>query len=169
MIHKFKGYVPKINNTSFIANSAEIIGQVFINENASVWFGAILRGDDNKIYIGKGSNIQDNCVLHASEKNGIVDVGENVTVGHGAILHGCKISSNCLIGMGAIVLDGAEIGENTIIGAGSLITSNIKVPAGVLCMGSPGKVIRQLTEEEIMSIENSSRHYINAIKDYKNS
>ncbi|MBC8059859.1 MAG: gamma carbonic anhydrase family protein [Clostridiaceae bacterium] len=166
MIHKFRGIVPQVHKSCFVAESAQIIGEAVLKQDASVWFGAVVRADDNKINIGKGSNIQDNCILHSSIKEGNIVIGEKVTVGHGAILHGCKINNNCLIGMGAIILDGAEIGENTIIGAGSLVTSNKNIPAGVLCLGSPARVIRELTEEEIQAIADSAKHYIDIISEY---
>lgn len=167
MIHKFKGILPEIHKSCYVAQSAEIIGSAVLAQDSSVWFGAVIRADDNKIYIGKGSNIQDNCILHSSVKNGVIDIGDKVTVGHGAILHGCKINNNSLIGMGSIILDGVEIGENTIIGAGSLVTSNKNIPSGVLCMGSPAKVIRELTENEINYINESAKHYINIISEYR--
>lgn len=167
MIHKFKGILPEIHKSCYVAKSAEIIGEVVLEQDVSVWFGAVIRADDNKIHIGKGSNIQDNCILHSSINEGNIFIGEKVTVGHGAILHGCKINNNSLIGMGAIILDGAEIGENTIIGAGSLITSNKNIPSGVLCMGSPAKLVRKLTQEEIHSINESAKHYINIISEYR--
>ena len=167
MIHKFRGVLPEIHKSCYVAESAQIIGEVVLEQDVSIWFGAVIRADDNKICIGKGSNIQDNCVLHSSVNDGYVNIGEGVTVGHGVILHGCKINNNSLIGMGTIILDGAEIGENTIIGAGSLVTSNKNIPAGVLCMGSPAKVIRKLTEKELHYIKESSNHYIDIISKYR--
>ena len=167
MIHKFKGMVPEIHKSCYVAESAEIIGEVVLEEDVSIWFGAVIRADDNKIFIGKGSNIQDNCILHSSINYGNIVIGENVTVGHGVILHGCKISNNSLIGMGSIILDGAEIGENTIIGAGSLVTMNKKIPGGVLCMGSPAKVIRNLTKEDLDYINEGAKNYINIISEYR--
>lgn len=166
MIRNFKDNVPKIHESCFIADSADIIGKVNIEEKCSIWFGAVLRGDCNSIHIGKGTNIQDNCTVHVG-LNVSVEVGEYVTVGHNAIVHGCKIGDNCLIGMGAIILNGAEIGSDTIIGAGSLVTSGKKIPSGVLCIGSPAKVVRELTEEEKKNISVSSMHYIEEAKEYK--
>ncbi len=165
MIHKFGEYAPIIHDSCLITDSAEVIGEVFIEEKVSVWFNAVIRADDNKIFIGKGSNIQDNCTLHTGVMDDIY-IGENVTVGHGAIVHGCKINNNCIIGMGAIILDGAEIGENTIIGAGSVVTSNKVIPSGVLCIGSPAKVVRELTEDDLMMNEKSAEHYSNLIEAY---
>ncbi|OFI05469.1 2,3,4,5-tetrahydropyridine-2,6-dicarboxylate N-acetyltransferase [Clostridium acetireducens DSM 10703] len=167
MIGKFNDKYPKVHSQCFIAKSAEVIGEVYLEENSSIWFGSVVRADTNKIYIGKGSNIQDNCTVHINQGDSPVKIGENVTVGHGAILHGCIIGDNSLIGMGAIILDNVEIGENTIIGAGSLVTSNKKIPSGVLCMGSPAKVIRNLTKEEIYSLKENAEHYMEMAKEYK--
>lgn len=166
MIRNYKDNVPKIHESCFVAESADIIGRVALEENCSIWFGAVLRGDCNSIHIGKGSNIQDNCTIHVGHKE-VVEIGEYVTIGHNAIIHGCKIGSHTLIGMGAIILNNAEIGEETIIGAGSLVASNKKIPSGVLCMGSPAKVIRELTEEERVYIRESAKFYLNEIKEYK--
>ena len=166
MIYEFSGKNPIIKKNVFVANSADLIGDVILEENSTVLFGAVLRGDINSIYVGSGSNIQDNCILHVDVGDLNIHIGENVTVGHGSILHGCKINDNSLIGMGSIILNGVEIGSNTIIGAGSLITSNKKIPSGVLCMGSPAKVIRELSEEEISSIKKSAEEYIHLNKKF---
>lgn len=166
MIYKYKGSNPLIDKSAFIAPSADIIGNVTVESNCSIWFGAVLRGDCNPIFIGSGTNIQDNSTVHVGHKE-CVQIGKNVTVGHNAIIHGCKIGDNTLIGMGATILNNAEIGANTIIGAGSLVTSNKKIPSGVLCMGSPAKVIRNLTENELASLKTSAQHYINEAKEYK--
>ena len=167
MLYKFRGYKPKISESSFIAGSADIIGNVTIEDDASIWFGAVLRGDVNSVRIGRGTNIQDNCTIHVHEDNSFVNVGEYVTVGHNVTLHGCKIGKFSLIGMGSIVLDGAEIGEQTMIGAGSLVTSNKVIPSGVLCVGSPAKVVRELTDEEKLSLRDSADNYIDLSKEYK--
>lgn len=167
MLKNYKDNKPKVHESCFVADTAEVIGKVTLEEDASVWFGAVVRGDSNSIYIGKGSNIQDNCTVHANINGTPTEVGEYVTVGHNVILHGCKIGSFSLIGMGSIILDGAEIGEEVMVGAGSLVTGNKKIPSGVLCMGSPAKVIRELTEEERMSLRESAQHYIDEAKDYK--
>ncbi|APQ96155.1 gamma carbonic anhydrase family protein [Clostridium botulinum] len=166
MIYEYNGKKPIIKKNVFLAKSADLIGDVVLEENCIVLFGAVLRGDINSIHIGNGSNVQDNCILHVDEGDFNIYIGDNVTVGHGAILHGCKINDNSLIGMGAIILNGAEIGSNTIIGAGSLITSNKKIPSGVLCMGSPAKVIRKLNEEEIASIKESAEDYLTLNKNF---
>ena len=165
MIHQFDGQIPNVHKDSFIASSADIIGNVRIGEHSNIWFGAVLRGDTDCISIGAYTNIQDNSTVHIDE-NFPVNIGDYVTVGHNSILHGCKISNNTLIGMGSTVLNGAEIGEYTIIGAGSLVTQGKKIPAGVLCMGVPAKVIRELTIEEKESIKESAKHYVELSEKY---
>ena len=159
MIHQFDGQIPKVHKDSFIASSADVIGNVFIGQYSNIWFGAVLRGDIDYISIGAYSNVQDNCTVHIDE-NFPANIGDYVTIGHNSILHGCKISSNTLIGMGSTILNGAEIGEYTIIGAGSLVTQGKKIPSGVLCMGVPAKVIRELTIEEKESLKKSAEHYV---------
>lgn len=166
MIHNYRDDMPRIHENCFIAPSADIIGKVTLEEDSSIWFGAVLRGDCNSIHIGKGSNIQDNCTVHVGHDEP-VEIGEYVTIGHNAIIHGCKIGSHTLIGMGATISNNVEIGEGTIIGAGSLVTSNKKIPSGVLCMGSPAKVIRELTEDEKQLIRDSAKFYLDESKEYK--
>jgi carbonic anhydrase/acetyltransferase-like protein (isoleucine patch superfamily) len=165
MILDFDNIKPTIHEDAFIAHSADIIGRVRIEKDASIWFGTVVRGDINQINILEGSNIQDNSVIHVDEKHS-VNIGRNVTVGHGVILHGCTIEENCLIGMGSVILNGAKIGNNTIVAAGSLIAQNKEIPSGVLCMGSPAKVVRDLTEEEIESIRIAAKKYIETSKKY---
>lgn len=167
MIINFKNMKPNISEGCFIAESAQVIGDLTLGKNSSIWFGAVVRADVNKIFIGNGTNIQDNSTIHVNRSGPMVEIGDNVTIGHNVVLHGCKIQNNCLIGMGAIILDGAQIGENTIIGAGSLVTSNKIIPSGVLCMGSPARVIRNLTESEITANKNNAIHYVNLSKEYK--
>lgn len=128
MIYSYDDKKPNIHSSVFIAKSADIIGDVNIDKNSSVWFGAVIRGDSNYIRIGEGTNIQDNSVLHTNTYDNGIDIKNNVTIGHGVILHGCTINSNCIIGMGATILDDVEIGEYTIVGANSLITSGKKIP-----------------------------------------
>lgn len=165
MIIDYLDNKPEINSESFCAPNATIIGKCIINKDAGIWFNTVLRADNEVINIGEGTNIQDNCTVHV-DYGYPVNVGKNVTVGHNVVLHGCKIGDNSLIGMGSILLDGVEIGENVIIGAGSLVTSGKKIPAGVLCLGSPAKIIRELTDEEIKSIKESAKHYVEKSKDY---
>ncbi|HSN58629.1 MAG TPA: gamma carbonic anhydrase family protein, partial [Clostridiaceae bacterium] len=133
----------------------------------SIWFGAVLRGDLNKIHIGKGSNIQDNSTIHVDADGPGTVVGEYVTIGHNSVLHGCSIGSYSMVGMGAVVLEGAVVGEETIIGAGSLVTSNNIIPSGVLCIGSPAKVIRELTDEEKTALRKNAMDYIELANEYK--
>ena len=159
MIHQFDGEIPTVHKQSFVAISADVIGNVFIGQHSNIWFGAVLRGDMDHISIGTYSNIQDNCTVH-TDKNFPVHIGDYVTIGHNSIIHGCKISNNTLIGMGSTILDGAVIGEYTIIGAGSLVTQGKKIPSGVLCMGVPAKVIRELTIEEKEGLIKSAEHYV---------
>lgn len=149
---------PQVDSSSFIAAGARIIGNVTIGANASIWFNTVLRGDVHPITVGQYTNIQDNCTVHVLHDTPAV-IGEYVTVGHGAILHGCTIASNCLIGMGAIILSYATIGENCIIGAGSLIPERKKIPPNSLVVGSPGKIVRTVSPEEILAIHQSALIY----------
>lgn len=167
MIYKYEDKYPKIHESAFVAESADIIGNVVIEEDCSIWFGAVLRGDENYIRVGKGTNIQDNCTVHIAGEKYSTEIGEYVTVGHGAIVHACKVGNYCLIGMGAIVLDGSEIGDYTIIGAGSVVTGGKKIPSGVMVLGSPGRVVRELTEEEKKNLEQSAKNYIDLSKKFK--
>ncbi len=166
MIHPFKGNSPKIDDSAFVVESAQIIGDVIIGEESSVWFNAVIRGDVNHIQIGNHTNIQDGCVLHVARKTLPLIVGDEVTVGHNVTLHACTIGSRCLIGMGAVVMDGAEIGEHSIVGAGALVTPGTKIPPGSLVLGSPAKVKRELTEEEKRGIRESAANYVGDIENY---
>ena len=154
MIKEFEGIMPEIDESVFVAESADIIGDVKIGKNSSVWYNTVLRGDEHAIRIGKNTNIQDGTVVHVGLDVDTV-IGDNVTVGHNALVHGCKIGNNSLVGMGAIVLNGAEIGEFCMIGAGALVTQNKKFPDGMLIIGSPAKAVRELTEEEKQSLVKS--------------
>jgi carbonic anhydrase/acetyltransferase-like protein (isoleucine patch superfamily) len=151
------------NNSYWVADTARVIGNVVINELVSIWFGAIIRGDNERIVVGRGSNIQENCVLHTDMGYPLI-VKSNCTIGHAAILHGCRVGVNTLIGMGSIVLNGAIIGDNCLIGAGTLITEGKIIPDGVLVMGAPGKVIRNLKETELDEIKKAAISYQNKIK-----
>lgn len=144
----FLDKLPRIAPTAFVAGNATIIGDVEIEEGASIWFGAVLRGDVGPIRIGKRSNIQDLAVVHTTTGLSEAIVGEDVTVGHGCILHGCRIGNRVLVGMGSILLDNAVIGDDAVIGAGSLVTARMVIPAGSLVMGRPAKVVREATEQE---------------------
>lgn len=165
MIILYKNYKPNIGKNTFIAENSIVVGRCFIGENCSIWYNTVLRADVNEIIIGNGTNIQDGCVVHCAQDFKSI-IGENVTVGHNAIIHGCTIGSNCLIGMGATILEGANIGNNVIVGANSLITSDKTIPSGVLVMGSPAKVVRELTSEEIERVCRSAKSYISLSKEY---
>lgn len=165
MIKAYKHYRPHIEKSVFLAENSTIIGRCFIEEDCSIWFNAVLRADINEIRLGKGTNIQDGCIVHC-DRDYPAHIGGNVTVGHNAIIHGCTIGRNCLIGMGTTILDGAIIGDNVIVGANSLITSGKVIPPGVLVMGSPAKVVRELTPEEIEEIGRSVSGYIELSKEY---
>ena len=151
--------MPKLHKSVYIAPGAQIVGDVTIEENASVWYNAVIRGDAAPIRIGCGSNIQDGCILHVDEGMPLT-IEDGVTIGHGAILHGCRIESQSLIGMGAILLNGCHVGKDCIIGAGALLTQGTRIPDGMLALGSPAKVIRPLTEQEKESIRNNGEEYI---------
>ena len=166
MIKSVMGKTPIVHESCFIAENSVIVGDIEINEDANIWYGAALRSDMSYLKVGKNTNIQENSTVH-NDFGFPTIIGENVTIGHNAIIHGCKISNNVLIGMGSIILNDAEIGENTIIGAGSLVTQGKKIPSGVLCMGSPAKVIRELTKEEIESIDKSAKEYVKLSKKHK--
>lgn len=172
MITPYLDIYPKIEKDVFIASSADIIGDVLLGADSSVWFGCVIRGDINSIHIGKNTNIQDLSMIHVDHytKEDKSDghptyIGDNVTIGHKVMLHGCIVGDACLIGMSSTILDGAIIGQESIVGAGSLITKNKIFPPRSLIMGSPAKVIRELSGEEIDSLYESARNYV----EYKNS
>jgi carbonic anhydrase/acetyltransferase-like protein (isoleucine patch superfamily) len=148
MIEKYLDYEPKIGKDVYVAPTALVLGRVTLGDRANVWPGVVLRGDINEIIVGEYTNIQDLCVGHLEDDLPLV-VGSYVTVGHGAILHACEVGDGCLIGMGAIVLNGATIGEGSTLGAGSLVPPGKKIPPGVLAIGSPAKVARKLSDDEI--------------------
>jgi carbonic anhydrase/acetyltransferase-like protein (isoleucine patch superfamily) len=158
-IHPFKSHIPVISPQSFIAPDAWIIGQVEIAEHASIFFNVVLRGDIQKISVGTGTNLQEHVLVHTSHGMSDARIGANVTVGHRAIIHGCTIGDTCLIGMGATILDNAEIGEFSIIGAHTLIPKGMSVPARSLVMGTPGKIIRSITENEERELLLSADRY----------
>jgi len=173
MIKAFKGVSPKIDESAFVADNAVIIGNVEIAANASVWYGVTIRGDINTIKIGKDSNIQEHSIIHVDplvpgSDKGATIIGERVTVGHGAILHACKIGDNCLIGMGAIVLSGAQIGEGSIIGSAALVPEGKVVPPRSLVVGIPGVVKSQIDENKLERIRESAAHYVEISREHKN-
>lgn len=166
MILELDNIKPKIHENTFIANSADIIGNVEIFENVSIWFGAVLRGDVEKIVIGKNSNIQDNSTVHTDFGIPCI-IGENVTVGHNVVLHSCNISDNVIVGMGSTILNGAKIAKNCLVGANSLVTHKLEYEEGVLILGNPAKIVRILTDEEIEHIVKNANHYVENAKRYK--
>ena len=167
MIKPYNGVFPKIHPTAFIADSAEVIGNVTIGEESSIWFQTVVRGDVNFIRIGDRTNIQDNCVLHVTHGTWPLVIGDDVTAGHRVVLHGCTVKNCVLIGIGSIVLDGAVVEENSIIAAGSLITPGFKVPSGTIVMGVPAQVKRELKPQEVEHIKQSAMNYVGYSKTYK--
>jgi carbonic anhydrase/acetyltransferase-like protein (isoleucine patch superfamily) len=155
-----------LGDNYFIADSASVIGSVVMHQNASIWFGAVLRGDNDVITIGENSNVQDLSVLHV-DPGFPLTIGKNVTVGHKVMLHGCEIGDNSLVGINSVILNGAKIGKNCLIGANSLISENKVIPDGSLVMGSPGKVVKQLSEDQMKGLEMSAIHYVENFKRYK--
>lgn len=166
MIDKFKTFSPVIHKGCFIANSAQVIGQVEVEEGANIWYNTVVRGDVEPIIVGRNTNVQDLCMLHTSHGFPL-SIGTDVTIGHRAVCHGCTIEDNVLIGMGSIILDGAVIERDVIVGAGSLVPPNKRIPSKSLVMGSPAKVVRTLTEEEIESIKQSARGYVELSQHHK--
>lgn len=158
MIYTLDGVVPEIGQGAWIAPSADVIGKVVLEDEASIWFGATLRGDNEVIWVGQGSNIQENCVLHTDMGFPLL-IGANCTIGHRAMLHGCTIGEGTLIGMGATILNGAKIGKGCLIGACALITEGKEIPDGSLVMGSPGKVVRMLDAEAHAKLLKSAAGY----------
>ena len=157
--YELNGVRPQIAESAWVADSARVMGNVRMAEDSSVWFGAVVRGDNELIAIGRGSNVQDGSVLHTDQGKPL-SIGESVTIGHMVMLHGCTIGDETLIGIGAVVLNGAKIGKNCIVGAGSLVTENKEFPDGSMIMGSPAKLVRALTEEQIAGLRRSAQGYV---------
>ena len=168
MFYDLKDKKPQNSGESWVAPNATFIGDVTLEKNSSIWFNAVLRGDIENIHIGEGSNIQDGSVLH-TDPGCPLKVGKDVTVGHLVMLHGCTIGDNSLIGIGAVILNNAKIGKNCIIGAKALITENKEIPDNSLVVGSPGKIIREVTEEEKKSVLENTKHYQDNWKRYSKS
>ena len=160
MLRPFRGVPPRIHSTAFIDDSAQVIGDVDIGEDSSVWMNVVMRGDVNAIRVGRRTNIQDGTIVHVMSGTHPTTIGDQVTIGHGAIVHGCTIEHQCLIGMGAILLNGAHIGTGSIVAAGTLVVEHMKVPPKSLVMGSPGKVKRLLTHAEIANIQAYADRYV---------
>jgi carbonic anhydrase/acetyltransferase-like protein (isoleucine patch superfamily) len=159
-IIRYKEALPKLHPSVFLADGAKIIGDVEIGEESGIWFNVVIRGDVNRIRIGARTNIQDNAVLHVTTTTAPLHIGSNITIGHSAILHGCTIDDDCLIGMGSIVMDRAHIHKNSMVAAGAIVLEGFEVPEGMLVAGIPAKVKRALTEEEKRFIHQSAANYV---------
>ena len=166
MIRHHRGRRPRVPSSVFVDDSAQVIGDVEIGEESSVWMCVVIRGDVNWIKIGRRSNVQDGTVVHVMTKTHPTTIGDNVTIGHGAIVHGCTIEDQCLIGMGAILLNGATVGTGSIVAAGTLLVEGAKIPPRSLVMGSPGKVKRTLSDEEVADIQAYADRYVGYRLDY---
>lgn len=165
-IYELDGIAPTISESAWVAESSQIIGDVELSDDANVWFGVVIRGDNELIRVGRRTNIQDACVLH-SDPGFPLTLGEDVTVGHKAMLHGCTIGDGCLIGIGAIVLNGAKIGKNCLVGAGSLVTEGKEFPAGSMIFGSPAKAVRQLSAEQLDGLRLMAHHYVDNARRFR--
>ena len=167
MIRSHRGRMPRIPTSAFVDHSAQVIGDVEIGEESSVWMCAVIRGDVHWIKVGKRTSVQDGTIVHAMTGTHPSSIGDHVTIGHAAVIHGCTIEDQCLIGMGAILLNGSRIGRGSIVAAGSLVVERMQVPPGSLVMGSPAKVRRVLADDEIAGILKSAESYVNLRLDYK--
>jgi len=162
----FNNRIPKLHKSVFVADGAKIIGDVEIGEDSGIWFNVVIRGDVNFIHIGSRTNIQDNAVLHVTSKTAPLNIGSDITIGHGAVLHGCTIEDFCLIGMGAIVMDKAHIHRHSMVAAGTIVLEGFDVPEGMLVAGIPAKVKRALTEDERQFIRQSALNYVSYVQAY---
>ena len=158
-VYEVDGICPTVPESAWVADSAQVMGDVVLGEDVGIWFGAVARGDTAAIRIGARSNIQDLCVLHADVGLPLT-IGSGVTVGHKAVLHGCTVGDNSLIGIGAVVLNGAKIGQGCLVGAGALVTEGKEFPDGSMILGSPARVVRQLTAEQLQNLRLSADHYV---------
>lgn len=168
MFYRYKEHIPKIDESAFIADGAKVIGNVTIGADTSIWFHVVLRGDEDRIQIGNRCSIQENTVCHLYEGNPLI-LEDEVSVGHNAIIHGCTLKKGVLVGMGATVLDGAVIGENSIIGANSLIPAGKEIPPNSLVLGSPGKVVRELTERDEEMLDLTIKTYVRNAKQFQDT
>ena len=167
MIHAYRGVVPKVHPSAWIADSADVIGDVELGEESSVWFSSVIRGDVHVIRVGRGTNLQDGTVVHVNRNGTPTILGDYVTVGHAARLHGCHIKSNCLVGIGAVVLDGAVLEEECVVAAGAVVSPGTLVPKGSLLMGAPARVTRSVTEKDLELIYRSAKSYIGLAAEYR--
>ncbi|MFZ7311076.1 gamma carbonic anhydrase family protein [Comamonas jiangduensis] len=165
-VYALDGVEPQIAESAWVADSAQVMGEVHLGADASVWFGTVVRGDTSSITIGEGTNVQDASVLHADLGMPLV-IGRHVTVGHQVMLHGCTIGDESLIGIGAIVLNGAKIGKNCLVGAGALVTEGKEFPDGSMIIGSPARVVKQLTAEQMQGLRQSAQHYIDNARRFR--
>jgi len=168
-LYELRGVRPTLGRDVFVADNASVVGDVHLGDEASVWFGAVVRGDYFPIRVGARSNIQDNAVVHITAGTAATTIGDDVTVGHAAILHGCTVRDRCLVGMGSIVLDGAVIGEDSFIAAGSLVTPNTIVPPRSFVIGRPAKVARRVTDEDLSWIHDAAKLYAGYARDFRES
>lgn len=169
MIYRFQDFQPKIDPTAFIAPNSVIIGDVEIGQHSSIWFGCLVRGDVHSIRIGDYCNIQDSTVVHVSKGRFSTTIEDNVSIGHSALIHGCHLKKNSFVGMRAIVMDGVEIGEYSIVGAGALVTPGKKIPSGVVIMGAPAKIVRDITDTDREMIERTYKNYAQYGQQYKDT
>jgi len=171
MLYPFKNYKPEVAESVFVAPGSHVIGRVWIGEESSIWFNCVLRGDVADIRIGCFTNIQDGCILHGASvpEEIMVEIGSNVTIGHGAIMHACHIEDGAFIGMGAIILNGARVGKNSIVGAGTVVTEKMVIPPGVLAVGTPARIVRQVSDEYKERLIRINEDYRERARIYHNS
>jgi carbonic anhydrase/acetyltransferase-like protein (isoleucine patch superfamily) len=160
MLRSYKGRLPVVHPSAYVDESAQIIGDVEIGEASSVWMNVVIRGDVHRIRIGRRSNVQDGTIVHVMRGTHATTIGDDVTIGHGVIVHGCTLRDRILVGMGAILLNGVDVGDDCIVAAGTLLTENAQIPPRSLVMGSPGKVRRELTDEDVASIRDYAERYV---------
>ena len=158
-IYRMGEHIPNVDDSAWVADSAQVIGRITLAAESSIWFGSVLRGDNEPLVVGRGSNVQENCVMHADEGFPLV-LGDGVTIGHQVMLHGCSIGDGSLIGIQSILLNGVRIGKNCLVGAGSLVTEGKTFPDGVLIVGRPATVVRELTAEQIAGLRQSAEAYV---------
>jgi carbonic anhydrase/acetyltransferase-like protein (isoleucine patch superfamily) len=166
MIRPYRGQLPRVDPSAYVDDSAQVIGDVEIGAESSIWMAVVIRGDVNHIRIGGRSNVQDGCVVHVMKNTHPTMIGDDVTIGHAAVIHGCTIENRCLIGMGAILLNGAHVGRDSIVAAGALVVEGMKIPPRSLVMGSPAKLRRSLKDEEVADIQMYADRYVQYRLDY---
>jgi carbonic anhydrase/acetyltransferase-like protein (isoleucine patch superfamily) len=166
MLRQFRGVQPNVHSTAYVDESAQIIGDVQIGEESSIWMNVVIRGDVHHVRIGRRTNVQDGTIVHVMRGTHATVIGDEVTIGHAAVIHGCTLRDRVLIGMGAILLNGVEVGEDSIVAAGTLLPEETKIPSRSLVMGSPGKVRRTLSESEVASIRDYAERYVGYRLDY---